>query len=295
MNTVSSQARCIVFIVVCQTAALAQAPDLSPLLPAPTPATQTIRQALLSGEADRATAAAASLDPAARPLWLGILAILRNDPNTAIRILRPTGEAKALGVAYYVARQYLLFRNQMAEAIRRNPDDFGPYYYLGRYYDTQLDNPEEAAGWLRKALDRNPGYAQAQSFLGTCLERLGRTAQAEAAYHLSATLPRSQIGLARLSLIAGDPASALTITEKVLSANPRDLEGQKLAARIYSEHSRPRDALQALEFAAKLAPREASIQYRIYRIHRSLGEDSKATEALTQFDRLRAIYGLQPQ
>ena len=85
------------FIVVCQTAALAQAPDFSPLLPAPTPATQTIREALLSGEADRATAAAASLDPAARPLWLGILAILRNDPNKAIRILRPPGKRKHSG------------------------------------------------------------------------------------------------------------------------------------------------------------------------------------------------------
>ena len=283
------------FIVVCQTAAFAQGPDVSPLLPAPTPATRTIREALLSGEADRATAAAGSLDRAARPLWLGILAILRNDPNKAIRILRPAGEAKALGVAYYVARQYLLFRNQMAEAIRRNPDDFGPYYYLGRYYDTELDNPEEAARWLRKALDRNPGYVQAQSFLGSCLERLGRTAEAEAAYHLSAALPRSQIGLARLGLIAGDSASALAITEKVLSANPRDLAGQKLAARIYAGRNRPRDALQALEFAAKLAPREASIQYRIYRTRRSLGEDTKAADALREFEHLRAIYGLQPQ
>ncbi len=279
----------------CQTVAFAQVPELIPLFPAPTPATQAIREALLSGESDRATATAESLDPSARPLWLGILAIMRNDPNKAIRILRHTGEAKALGVAYYVAGQYLLFRGQMAEAIRRNPDDFSPYYYLGRHYDTELDDPEEAARWFRKALERNPGYVQAQSFLGSCLERLGRTQEAEEAYHSSATLPRSQIGLARLRLAAGHSASALAITEKALSTNPRDLSGQKLAARIYAERDRPRDSLRALEYAAKLAPREASIQYRIYRTCRSLGEYTKAADALREFEHLRAIYGLQSQ
>ena len=278
-----------------QTVAFAQVPELIPLLPAPTPATQAIREALLSGEPDRATGAAESLDPSVRPLWLGILAIMRHDPNKAIRILRHTGEAKALGVAYYVAGQYLLFRVQMAEAIRHNPDDFGPYYYLGRHYDTELDNPEEAARWLRKALERNPGYVQAQSFLGSCLERLGRTGEAEEAYQSSATLPRSQIGLARLRLAAGDSASALAMTEKALSTNPRELAGQKLAARIYAERDRPRDSLRALENAAKLAPREASIQYQIYRTCRSLGESAKAADALREFEHLRAIYGLQPQ
>ena len=278
-----------------QAIASAQAPDLIPLLPPPTPATQAIRQALLAGDSDRVTASAKLIDPSARPVWLGILAIMHNEPNKAIRILRPTGEAKALGVAYYAAGQYLLFRGQMAEAIRRNPNDFGPYYYLGRHYDTDLDNPEEAVRWLQKALERNPAYLQARSFLGSSLERLGRTAEAEKAYHSSETLPRSQIGLARLRLLAGDSASALDLTEKALLTNPGDLTGQKLAARIYAERDRPRDALRALELAANLAPREASIQYRIYRLCQSLGEPANAADALRQFERLRAIYGLQPQ
>jgi len=236
-----------------------------------------------------------SLDPAVRPLWLGILAIMHHEPDRAIRILRQTGEAKTLGVAYYVAGQYVLFRGQMEEAIRRNPGDFGPYYYLGRHYDSELDNPDEAMRWFQKALERNPGYPPAMSFLGSCLERLGRSGEAEKAYQSSGVLPRSQIGLARLRLAAGDSASALTIAEKALLTDPRDLAGQKLAARIYADLDRPRDSLRALNAAAKLAPHEASIQYQIYRTCRLLGDSTKAAEALREFERLRAVYGIQSQ
>ncbi|MEP6538753.1 MAG: tetratricopeptide repeat protein [Bryobacteraceae bacterium] len=287
----SSQARSITFIVLWQAAACAQVPDLVPLLPAPSPQTEAIRHHLFAGDLDKAAADARSLDP----VWQGILAITRHEPDKAIRILRHTKEAKALGVAYYLAGQYVLFRAQMEEAIRSSPDDFSAYYYLGRYYDSELDKPEEAARWLQKALDRNPGYPQARSFLGSCLERLGRNAEAGKAYQASAILPRSQIGLARLRLAAGDTASALALVEKALSSDPRDLAGQKLEARIYAGQDRPRDSLRALENAAKLAPRDASIQYQIYRTWSSLGETARAADALREFERLRAVYGLQPQ
>ena len=63
-------------------------------------------EALQSGDLARAAALAAAL-PAddARRLWHGTLAIVGNDAVTAIRTLRPLGDSKALGVAYYLARQ----------------------------------------------------------------------------------------------------------------------------------------------------------------------------------------------
>ena len=276
-------------------ACFAQTFDLTPLLPAPTPATEAIREAVITGEATRAAHLAESLDPETRKLWLAILAIVRNDPTTAIRALRHASQPKALGVGYYLARQYLLFRDQMAEAIRRDPADFGPYYYLGRHYDSDLDDAEQAARWFREALNRNPNYARARSYLGNCLERLGRTEEAEAAYRASASLPSSQLGLARLRLAAGDSASALLFVDKALADDPADSAAFKLAARLYTKLNRPRNAAHALESAAALAPRDASTQYQLYRAWQSLGNATKASAAFREFERLRAVYGLQSQ
>ena len=250
---------------------------------------------MTAGEATGAAHLAESLDPENRKLWSGILAIVRNDPTTAIRALRQAGQPKALGVAYYLARQYLLFRDQMAEAIRRDPADFGPYYYLGRHYDSDLDDAEQAARWYREALNRNPNYARARSHLGNCLERSGRTEEAEAAYRASASLPLSQLGLARITLAGGDAAAALSFVEKALTGDPGDPAAFKLAARIYAQLDCPRDAVRALESAAVLAPRDASTQYQLYRTWQSLGNATKAAAAFREFERLRAVYGLQPQ
>ncbi len=283
------------FIVVWGAVCFGQTFDVAPLLPAPVSATQAIREAVVAGEIARAAHLAESLDPAARELWQGILAIVHNDSTTAIRALRHAGQPKALGVAYYLARQYILFRDQMAEAIRKDPDDFAPYYYLGRYYDSDLDDTEQAARWFREALKRSPNYGPARSHLGNCLERLGRTKEAEAAYRASASVPLSQLGLARLMLAAGDSASALSFVERALAGDPRDSAAPKVAARVYTALDRPLDAVRALESAAALAPRDASTQYQLFRVWKSLGDATKAAAALREFERLRAVYGLQPQ
>ncbi len=279
----------------CGAAGFGQTFDLTPLLPAPSPSTQAIREAVIAGDVVRAAQLAESLDPAARQLWRGILAIVRDDSATAIRALRHSGQPKALGVAYYLARQYILFRDQMYQAIGKDPDDFAPYYYLGRYYDSDLDDAEQAARWFRDALARNPKYERARSHLGNCLERLGRKEEAEAAYKASASQPLSQLGLARLTLAAGDLDSALAFVEKAVAGDPRDPAALKIAAQVYVALDRPRDAVRALESAAGLAPRDASTQYQIYRAWKSLGDAAKAAAALREFERLRAVYGLQSQ
>jgi tetratricopeptide (TPR) repeat protein len=255
-----------------------------------------VRAAVQAADIARATDLANALASAdERRLWLGILAILGNEPVKAIRILRAdANNPKALGVAYYLARQYLLFRDRMSEAIRRNPDDFGPYYFLGRHYDADLDNSEEAVRWFRRALAKDPGYARARAYLGTCLERLGQAAEAEAAFRASIDLPLSQFGMARLKLAAGETEEALGWVERALEAEPRDVPGQRLAARLYETLGRPAEALAALEQAARAAPADASLHYLLHRLHRASGREAKAKAELTEFERLRAIYGAQP-
>ncbi|MEJ7606369.1 MAG: hypothetical protein WKF37_08890, partial [Bryobacteraceae bacterium] len=181
-----NQVRCITLLVVCHTVchtvASPQLTDLDPLWPPATGSTEAVRLAIQTGQVARAAALITLLEPSVQDLWRGILAITQNDATGAIRVLRKTNHPKALGVAYYLAGQQILFREQMAEAIRADPADFGPYYYLGRHYDSDVDNADEAVRWFRLALERNEGYVRARSHLGGCLERLGKTVEAEAAY-----------------------------------------------------------------------------------------------------------------
>src|SRR5690348_3103947 len=108
VNTAARHTCRIAFIVIWCAGCFAQTLDLAPLLPAPAPATDAIRKAVLTGRILEAMNLAESLDPEARTLWRGILAIVRNDPTSAIRTLRHAGQPKALGVAYFLERQYLL-------------------------------------------------------------------------------------------------------------------------------------------------------------------------------------------
>src|SRR5436190_11365479 len=114
MYRAMNQTRCITLLVVCHTIALTQVTDLSPLLPPVLPQadapTGAIRQAIQSGQISRAAALLTSLDPPTRNLWEGILAITQNDATGAIRSLRKADNPKALGVAYYLAGQHILFR-----------------------------------------------------------------------------------------------------------------------------------------------------------------------------------------
>lgn len=278
-------------IVVCHTPAVAQQQDLAPLLPT---AESPIRTALLAGNLPRASQLAAAEPAPSRDRWLGIFAILRNDGPAAVRTLRRLDEPKALGVAYYLLRQHLLFRDQMAEAIRRNPADFGPYYYLGRHYDTDVNDPAEAARWFRLALARNPANPRLHAFLGNCLERSGNAEEAAASYNKAPEILLSQLGLARLRLAVNDPAAALPHAEKALAIDGANTQAAKLAARIYADLNRPQEAIKTLEAAAPRTPADAALHYQLFRLYQAAGNNPKATAARTEFQRLQKIYGIQP-
>ena len=294
MKSAAKLVRRLMLLVVCHSIAAGQPVDLTPLLPIPEPGTQELRRAVLAGDLARAETLAARLTDKDRVLWRGIVEIVRNEPVKAIRVLSSSGHFKALGVAYYLVRQQVLFRQQMAEAIRVVPGDFGPYYYLGRHYYSDADDAEEAAKWFRLALERKPEYARARYFLGNCLERLRKYSEAEKEYAASLAVPQSLAGIARLRLLAEDGAGALRYTQKAIEADPRDPGIAKLAAKVYGALDRPEDALLALETAARLAPRDSGVQYQLWRAYKARGLAEKGAAALREFERLRVIYGATP-
>lgn len=285
----------LVWIVICCPLLWAQPRELAPLLPADTREERSIREAFLAGDVARARFLIDWQDPARRTLWRGILAITQNDPTLAIRTLRMADYPKALGVAYYIAHQYLLFRDQMKRAIQQDPADFGPYYYLGRHYDSDVDTLDEAIRWYRLALEKNPQFVATRAHFGNCLERMGKLEEAETEYLASSTVSLSLIGLARLRLSAGNLAATREYIDQAVSLNPRDIAALKLQSRIYERLGRLHDAAHALERAITIDSRDSSLRYQLGHTYRLLNESSKAKSAFGEYERLQKIYGSQPQ
>jgi len=285
----------LVWLVVLSCAPLrAQQRDLIPLLPAEIRDERPIRDALLSGNVTRTRLLVESLDPPRRTLWKGILAITQNEPTSAIRVLRAVDHPKILGVAYYLAHQYLLFRDQMKRAIEQDPADFGSYYYLGRHYDSDVDDLEEAMRLYRLALEKNPQFSAIRAYLGNCLERRGRLQEAEAEYLASSNVALSMIGLARLRLSTDNLAAAREFIDRAIALDARDPSALKLQSRIYVRAGQLHNAAQALERAITLDSRDASLRYQLGYTYRLLGESTRAAAAFHEYERLQKIYGSQP-
>lgn len=274
----------------------AQQRDLTPLLPADIREEERpIREALLSGNVTRARLIVELLDPPPRRmLWKGILAITQDEPTSAIRALRTVDHPKILGVAYYLAHQHLLFRDQMKRAIEQDPADFGSYYYLGRHYDSDVDDLEEAMRWYRLALAKNPQFSGIRAYLGNCLERRGRLEEAEAEYLASPNVALSLIGLARLRLSTDNLTAAREFIDRAIALDARDASALKLKSRIYVREGRLHDAAEVLERAITLDSRDASLRYQLGYTYRRLGDSTRAAAAFHECERLQKIYGSQP-
>lgn len=240
------------------------------------------------------------------PFWLGILALERQNNYEAIRAFR-RAEAldpnpyvfKALGVAYYAVHQYKLFLLKMNEALQKQPSDFAPYYYLGRYYDSELTDFAKAATYFREALRRNPDHFRSHYYLGYCYEVEQKIDQAEAEYVRSRELAELQgvkdglpyQGLARLRLAADRPAEALMLARRAVELGPRDPAGHRLLARTLGDLGRHAEAASEWKISAALDPTDSQALYRLYRCYLVLGETEKARDTLARYRKIAALYG----
>lgn len=101
--------------------------------------------------------------------------------------------------------------------------DLEAYYLLGQAFFS-LGNLEMAVTQFQTILDYTPSFAQARIMIGDIFLRQGRGAE------------------------------AATVAEKMLEANPTDFRGFALKADAALLQRKPREALAALEEAAKFAP-----------------------------------------
>ena len=129
--------------------------------------------------------------------WAGLLCLRTGQSEDAVRYLRASQKLadnaytdEALALAYYSVKQFKLFVASMSRASESIPDNFAPYYYLGRYYvSVEVADFQQAETLLTKAVKYDPQNARSIYYLGLCKESRGDLERAEFDYKQVLNLP----------------------------------------------------------------------------------------------------------
>jgi tetratricopeptide (TPR) repeat protein len=144
---------------------------------------------------------------------------------------------------------------QFRAAVKADPKEPGVHFGLG-YLLLKQKEFTEAASEFQAELANNPNYLQAMLYLGDTQMQLNH------------------------------PEAALPLLEDVLRIDA----GQELAhldlGILYVDAGRREDALRELNTAAKLAPEDVNVHWRLARLYRSMG---KKDEAKIEFDKASNI------
>jgi tetratricopeptide (TPR) repeat protein len=239
--------------------------------------------------------------------WQGFLELQKRNNYDAVRFLRRAEVLdanpyvlKLLAFSYYFLDQFQLFTLTMKEALRKQPSDSAPHYYLGRYY-ASTDAPDfaQAAGHFQQALKLDPNHYPSHYYLGYCHEAERRLKDAEAEYLRSLELAEAAsekfalpcLGLARLRLLEGRPTEAVALGKQAVQLAPDDAASHVVLAKAYAALGRTAQEALEWEQAAALDLRDPVAYYHLYRSYSTLGEKTKADQALGKYKRLIAIYG----
>jgi tetratricopeptide (TPR) repeat protein len=167
--------------------------------------------------------------------WLGVARVPLHDSVGAIQAMRSAELLGMntvdfhvdLGLGYYTINQFILFQQQMDKAIAMDPNSFKPYYYMGRYRESILDDYSGALKFFDKAVQLNPKDVKSWSYKGYCLKELGQQDNARAAFETAIKLGEGRDerfsfpyqGMAQ-SLLDTDPNQALQFARKAIEMEP---------------------------------------------------------------------------
>lgn len=238
--------------------------------------------------------------------WRGFVELQREDGDDAVRFFR-RAEAldsnvwvlKSLAVSYYTVRQFKLFTLKMNEAMQKQPEDYSPYYYLGRYYvSEQIGDFGKAAEYFHKAIQRKADHYQSYYYLGYCFEAQRNIEDGERCYQQSMKIAQARgtkfslayEGMARLKLLQNQPAEALEYAKHSAELSPNEASSHQLLAKAYEALGRSTDAVPEWELTAHLDPTDPSPYYHLYRIYLASGKEDKAELAYAKFKKLSATY-----
>jgi predicted Zn-dependent protease len=204
-----------------------------------------------------------------------------------------------LGLTYLIIQQYKLFRDEMQFIIRSRPEQALPYYYLGRFYSKDLDDPDFRISFFQKALERDRNHYPSRYHLGYLFELKGDLERAKSEYEYAAAAAESQNvlyalpwqGLARVYLRQDLLSDALRCATRAAVMNPKLAGSRQVLGKAYLQIGEAAKAVGELRAAAELDPKDASTQYLLFKAYSKTGNSTEAQQAQQMFLRLRAAYG----
>ncbi|XP_007502899.1 protein O-mannosyl-transferase TMTC1 isoform X2 [Monodelphis domestica] len=147
------------------------------------------------------------------------------------------------------------------QAIRLSPSHHVAMVNLGRLYRSLGEN-KEAEKWYKRALDITQ-TAEILSPLGALYYNTGRYEEALQIYREAATLQPSakeiQLALAQVLAMMGQTEEAETMTNHIVSEEAGCLECYRLLSAIYSKQEHYSKALEAIEKALQLKPKDPKV------------------------------------
>jgi protein O-GlcNAc transferase len=148
---------------------------------------------------------------------------------------------------------------------------------------------EPAAAAYRRAIEIEPGFAEAHANLGAVLARLGRTDEAmreyERALALDPRLNAARVNLGLAHYRSGALGAALDAFKAAYAQDPSLLQVRQLLGLVLVETGRDDEAIPHLEASAGSAPQEVAVLFALGRAYARRG-DARA-DALA--DRLRDL------
>jgi serine/threonine-protein kinase len=196
-----------------------------------------------------------------------------------------------LGFCYYIFGRYTDAAEQYSRVIRIQPDNYqgydnlgGVYLFMGRY--------EDAAAMHRRAIEIYPNGVSYTN-LGTAYFYLGKYEQAIAAYNAASELdPRDEVlfrnlGDAYLRVGKNQEAQAqferaMKLLNDHLSVNPDDARMLADLAICQAKLDRKEEALENIERATALEPRNTTLMYEQAVVYALTGRTDEAIQHLSR-------------
>jgi len=192
------------------------------------------------------------------------------------------------GLALFERGEFRAARELAERGLSEQPADVNLLRLAGRA-GVEL-NLADSTDYLSKAVELEPGNADAWRELGDAFLNEDRLKDATSAFRQAVELRPNDVGslvqLAHAAYAAGDPEDAIGAIRQAVERDPNSLGARRALLEIYRAAKRPDDALAAAEELAESDPTDALAALDVAELYLNLDHPVDASSA---FARLRKI------